>query len=199
MKWRRVPNIKLLPPAAGNEETFWGRSKVCTEARGKTSTSGNLDSNLFLSSVPAFLCPFPHCQIHDFSSAFLTPTTSLPVFLGIQASSPRDHSVSVSPVLRLYVSSTTPVLLWGFCLFVFVFYSNSESKPRSSQALGHKTLQYTGELHLPTQFQPFWWTRQDSEVFETPGGMCVTPICCSFPALRRLLQNLMRHEVGQGH
>lgn len=66
-----------------------------------------------------------------------------------------------------------------------------------SQAPGHKTLKSATGLHLLTQFLPSWWTQQDNEVFEIPSGH--VPICCSFLALRKLLQNLIRHEVGQDH
>lgn len=110
--------------------------------------------------------------------------------------------------LGLQVSSATPVLLCILCLFLFVFYAHSGIKLRcsclldrmhcaDSQAPGHKTLHSATGLHLLTQFLLSWWTQQDNEVFETPSGH--VPICCSFLALRKLLQSLMRHEVGQDH
>lgn len=43
VKWRCVPNTKALPAAAaGKEVPFWRWSKVYTEARGRTTASGNV-------------------------------------------------------------------------------------------------------------------------------------------------------------
>lgn len=173
LKWRCVPNTKPRPPAAaGNRETLWGRGQRKNSYCIRELRFQPLLLPLNLPLVPPFLCLFPHRQFAISPQLYSFPPEACQ-FSKVDGPAAPETILSLS-LLCWDSKCLLPRLFCVGFLFVFVLYSNSGIKLRSSslldrhcvasQALGQKALQCTIELHLPTQFQPSWWTQQDGEV-----------------------------------